>query len=65
MEPITTFRISFFRTIVSIWRQKITIVYWCRDCGKKNTVQIHYNEQYPQYFCNGCSTKNVINLKYR
>lgn len=65
MDPVTVFRISFFRTMISIWKRRITIVYWCRDCGKKNGAQIHYNEQYPQYFCAGCGTKNIINLKYR
>jgi DNA-directed RNA polymerase subunit RPC12/RpoP len=64
MEPVTRFRILIFSSLLSVWRKKLSVVYWCRACGKKNKGQIQYNESYPKYLCKVCGTKNILNIKY-
>lgn len=66
MQTATThFRINFFKSLFTIWVKKISLRYWCRQCGSNQHVSIQYGETYPQFECDHCHTKNIINLKYR
>jgi hypothetical protein len=65
LYAVTPFRVNFFRTLVVVWRKRISLRYWCRECGQKETVEIYFGQSYPQFLCRHCQTKNVINIKYK
>lgn len=61
---VTPFRINGLRTLKTIWKKRISLRYWCRECGQEEQVEVDYGQDYPQFLCKHCQTKNIINLKY-
>jgi hypothetical protein len=61
----TPFRIRFFATLVSIWRKRISLRFWCRQCGRPGKLEVNFPSEYPQAICDSCGAKNVIELKWK
>lgn len=61
----TPFRIRFFATLMTLWKKRIRVRFWCRQCNRAGDMDVPFPSSYPQAICEFCGAKNVIELKWK